>query len=171
MKKFTWLLLPLPPPTLLCYITFNFPPHSPICTLFPLGAFSGKQWILGVFYHSLVRVSTPLCCPDPPPQSTKWPSVLFRENNISCYCGGVPEQREGNRQCDWHRVTNTLNPDNRKLMQRVQLKAQHTACGTLKLTRLSRWHMLILWPWPLFHLWFFACGCPQKLLAHTTTSR
>lgn len=117
----------------------------------------------------MVTVGTPVSWPDPSgplPLSTKWPSVLLRENNISCNCRGVPEQRERSRQCDWHRVTNTLNSDNRKLMHGAPLKAQHIACGTLKLTRLSRWHMLILWLWPWFHLWVSASGSPPILLAH-----
>lgn len=117
----------------------------------------------------MVRVGTPVSCPDPSgplPLSTKWPSVLLRENNISCNRGEVPEQPERNGQCEWHRVTNTLNSDNRKLMQGAQLKAQHIAGGTLKLTLLSGWHMLILWLWPQFNLWFSASGCPPMLLAH-----
>lgn len=60
----------------------------------------------------------------------------------------------------------TLNSDNRKLMHGAPLKAQRIACGTLKLTRLSRWHMLILWLWPQFHLWVSASGSPPILLAH-----
>lgn len=114
-------------------------------------------------------VGTPVSSPDPSgplPLSTKWPSVLLRENNISCNHDEVPEQWERNRQCEWHRVTNTLNSDNRKLMQEEQLKAQHIAGGTLKLTLLSRWHMLILWLWPQFNSWFSASGCPPMLLAH-----
>lgn len=56
--NFTQPLLPLPPSIFLWYSTFYFSPQLPICTLFPLGASRGKQWILGVFYHSLVMVST-----------------------------------------------------------------------------------------------------------------
>lgn len=113
-------------------------------------------------------MGSPVSCPDPSgplPLSTKWPSVLLRENYISCNCGEVPEHRKRSWRCEWHRVTNTLNSDNRKLMQGVQLKAQHIACGTLKLTRLSRWHMLIPWLWPRFNLWFSASGCRPMLLA------
>lgn len=90
------------------------------------------------------------------------------ENNISRTRSEIPGQgeRERNQRCEWHRVTNTLNPDNRKLMQVPQLKAQHISGDTLKLTLPSRWHMLIPWPGPWFSLWFSASGCPPKLLAH-----
>lgn len=153
----------------LCSITFYLLLHSSVyTTLFPPGAFRDRLWTFGAFYHAVVTVGTPVSRPDPSrplPLSTEWPTVLLRENNISCNCG-VPEQRQRSRRCDWHRVTNTLNSDNRKWMQGALLKAQHTACGTLKLTRLSRWHVLIAPLWPQFHLWFFAFGLNPMLLAH-----
>lgn len=58
--------------------------------------------------------------------STKWPSVLLREYNISCSSVEVPGQQERDRKCDWHRVTNSLNSDRQQEMN-TESAAQGTA--------------------------------------------
>lgn len=122
------------------------PPSSPICLCRLLSSRSIQRVIVNPWRISSCSGDSGNHCQLPWPQ---WTSAtidqltLCSENNISCNHGRVPEPRERNRQCDWHRVTNSLNSDNRKLMQWAPLKAQHIASSTLKLTRLSRWHMLI----------------------------
>lgn len=115
------------------------PPSSFICLYSPAsGSIQRVVVNLWAFYRVVVATLGTLACrPDPLTPSTKWPSVVLRENNISCHRSEVPKRCDDNWQCEWHWVTNTLNLDNRKWMWSAQLKAEHTAYATLKLTHLS----------------------------------
>lgn len=118
-----------------------------------------------------MTAGTIVCCPDPLPPSTKWPSVLLRENNISCYWGEVPEQRDG-RPTMW-----LTSGDKHFELRQQEINAESTAQGTEHCMHMAHlnWHIYpddmcwygICGPcFFFFYLGFFAWGCPRTLLAH-----